>query len=60
MALLENLQLQTIDPQDDDEINGTEDSIDLRDPVNEGKLEKFWDQVVDDLHKDPDWYKFDD
>jgi hypothetical protein len=36
-----------------------DDSIGLDDQIDEDSLEKYWDQVVADLHEDPNWFTFD-
>lgn len=62
MSLINNLQLQEIDDLPDDmssSLSNSDDEINLREPIDEGKLEQFWDQVVEDVHKDPDWFTFD-
>lgn len=60
MSLLNNLELQKIDDSVDDLSNGnnSNDDIDLGDQIDEGALEQYWDNVVNDLHKDPDWFSF--
>ena len=60
MSLLNNLELQKIDDSIDDLSNGyvSNDDIDLGDQIDEGALEQYWDNVVNDLHKDPDWFSF--
>lgn len=32
----------------------------LDEQIDEESLEKFWDQVVEDIHSDPEWYNFTD
>lgn len=62
MSLLNYLQPQKIDEMSDEFYDGrmTDDQIELNDQIDEDSLERFWDKVVDDIHKDPDWFKFDD
>lgn len=59
MSLLNNLLFQKIDNSDKipyrHRIQGR---IDLREEVDDESLERFWDQVVDDIHHDPDWFTF--
>jgi hypothetical protein len=61
MSLLNYLQFQKIDQASDDasEEHYVEDDISLDEPVDETSLEKFWDQVVEDIHEDPEWFSFD-
>lgn len=62
MSLLRYLQFQPIDPaSDQDEITDThkpQDQINLNDQVDEDNLEKFWNEVVEDIHEDPEWFNF--
>ena len=37
-----------------------DDDIILSEQLDEGSLEKFWDQVVQDIHRDPEWFSFAD
>jgi len=62
MSLLNYLQFQEIDSSNDDiaDTHRQQDDILLDEPMDEGTLEKFWEQVVDDIHKDPDWFSFAD
>lgn len=32
--------------------------IKLDEDVSEQQLDKFWDEVVEDIHKDPTWFDF--
>jgi len=61
MSLLNYLQFQKIDSSADDisEEHLPQDDINLNEPVDETSLEKFWDQVVQDIHEDPEWFSFD-
>ena len=61
MSLLNYLQFQKIDSSVDDisEEHLPQDDINLNEPVDETSLEKFWDQVVQDIHEDPEWFSFD-
>ena len=61
MSLLKYLQFQKIDSSSDDISDNhlPQDEINLKEPVDEGSLEKYWDQVVTDIHGDPDWFTFD-
>lgn len=61
MSLLNYLQFQEID-QSDEAIpaeHRTQDDIELDEPVDEASLETFWDDVVKDIHDDPNWFSFD-
>lgn len=62
MSLLNYLQFQEIDSSSDDmlDTHRQQDDILLDEPVDEGTLEQFWDQVVQDIHEDPDWFSFAD
>lgn len=37
-----------------------DDDIVLSEQLDEGELEKYWDQVVSDIHSDPEWFSFAD
>ncbi len=62
MSLLNYLQPQKIDEMSDEFYDGrmTDDQIELNEQIDEDSLEQFWDKVVDDIHKDPSWFNFDD
>jgi hypothetical protein len=62
MSLLKHLQFQQIDKSDDDipEDHRQEEDIDLKEQIDEQKLESYWTEVVQDLEKDPKWFKFSD
>jgi len=64
MSLLNYLQFQPIDPASDkDEIpveHQVNEEIDLKEQIDEGHLEEFWNQVVQDIHEDPEWFSFSD
>lgn len=62
MSLLSYLQLQKIDESSDDfsdAKNIQDDNIFLDEQIDEDSLEKFWEQVVEDIHEDPEWFSFD-
>jgi hypothetical protein len=62
MSELNYLEFQPIDPSSDDvsEAHRHQDEIVLDDGIDEDQLEHYWDQVVDDIHQDPDWFTFSD
>jgi len=62
MSLLKYLQFQEIDSSSDDipDTHWQQDDILLDESVDEGSLEQFWEQVVQDIHDDPDWFTFAD
>lgn len=63
MSLLNYLQLQEIDDFPDDEMvdfRRPADDISLDDQLDETSLENYWEQVVDDIHEDPEWSTFAD
>ncbi|NCQ53865.1 hypothetical protein COV88_01765 [Candidatus Saccharibacteria bacterium CG11_big_fil_rev_8_21_14_0_20_41_19] len=62
MSLLKYLQFQEIDSSSDDipDTHRQQDDILLDESVDEGSLEQFWEQVVQDIHDDPDWFTFAD
>lgn len=61
MTLLKYLQLQEIDSADDmADTHRVQDDIALDEQVDEASLEHFWDEVVDDIHHDPEWFTFAD
>lgn len=57
MTLLPFLRLQPID-DDDVETPDIDDTITLKEEINEADLDAFWNQVMHDIHEDPDWFKF--
>lgn len=59
MSLLNYLQFQEIDATSDEmpDQHRVQDNI-LLDDIDEQSLEDFWDQVVQDIHNDPDWFSF--
>ena len=63
MSLLNYLQLQEIDSSFDDvsdEDRFRDDKIELNDQFDEDSLERYWEQVVNDIHEDPEWFNFSD
>ena len=62
MSLLNYLKFQTIDASadDDNSENVQKDEIKLNESIDEQNLENFWNQVVQDIHDDPEWSKFSD
>lgn len=64
MSLLSHLQFQAIDPSSSDDIpdgHGVQDDyISLSEQIDEQELDSFWDEVVQDIHDDPDWFTFAD
>lgn len=59
MSYLNHLIFQPIDRFSEvPDSHSSSDNIDLDDPVDDASLEKFWDQVVDDIHQDPEWFTF--
>jgi len=62
MSELNYLQFQPIDPSSDDVPNGQkkDEDINLNEQIDENSLESFWDEVVQDIHQDPDWFTFAD
>lgn len=60
MSLLNHLVFQLIDNSADDiPVNHQhEDNIVLKEQIKEADLEHYWEQVVDDLHRDPEWDTF--
>jgi len=61
MSELNYLEFQPIDASSDDisEQHRHQDEIVLSEDLDESLLEKYWEQVVDDIHQDPDWFTFD-
>ena len=64
MSLLKFLQFQPIDPaSDQDEIDDDHkirQEIKLEEQLDDEDLEKYWDNVVKDIHEDPEWFTFSD
>lgn len=38
----------------------SDDEIHLDEQIDESSLDSFWDNVVKDIHKDPEWFTFTD
>jgi len=63
MSLLNFLRFQEIDSSFDDisdENRLRDDKIELNDQFDEDSLERYWEQVVSDIHEDPEWFNFSD
>ncbi len=63
MSELNYLQFQPIDPAGDDISDAhskKDDDITLNEQINEDELDNYWDQVVADIHQDPEWFTFAD
>ncbi|MEI7918031.1 MAG: hypothetical protein WCH58_01490 [Candidatus Saccharibacteria bacterium] len=62
MSLLNYLRFQEIDSSPDDisDTHREQDDILLDEKLDEQSLEEFWEQVVQDIHDDPDWFSFAD
>jgi hypothetical protein len=61
MSLLNYLKFQAIDQSTDDidDDYNPKDDILLDDQIDENSLEAYWDQVIQDIHEDPEWFSFD-
>jgi len=60
MSLLNYLEFQPIDRLNEiPDAHKSQDDISLDEQIDEASLEKFWDQVVSDIHEDPEWFSFD-
>lgn len=62
MSELDYLQLQPIGSSSDDisDEHRKQDEIILKEEIDEDNLENYWNQVVEDIHEDPDWFTFTD
>jgi len=62
MSELNYLQFQPIDSSSDDTFNTQQkdEDIILDEQIDENSLENYWEEVVQDIHKDPDWFTFAD
>ncbi|MEI6850621.1 MAG: hypothetical protein WCK26_01485 [Candidatus Saccharibacteria bacterium] len=62
MSELNYLQFQEIDSSTEDisDKHRQEDDINLNEQIDENSLESYWEKVVQDIHKDPDWFTFSD
>lgn len=62
MTLLNFIQFQPIDPASDqdeiDEDHKIHQEIQLDEQLDDQDLEKYWESVVEDIHKDPEWFTF--
>lgn len=66
MSLLQYLKLQPVEPNDDGSSDSPLDSytpdemITLDNYIDGIELEHEWDQIVQDIESDPEWFKFSD
>jgi hypothetical protein len=63
MPELNYLKFQPIDSSSDDTTAGSQqkdEDIVLDEQIDEHSLESYWDDVVRDIHEDPDWFTFAD
>jgi len=62
MSELNYLQFQPIDSSSDDTFSTQQkdEDIILDEQIDENSLENYWEEVVEDIHKDPDWFTFAD
>lgn len=60
MSLFPFLQLQTVDPDDDqsDLDKFQKDEISLDDSIDATALDKSWSEIVRDIESDPSWKSF--
>jgi hypothetical protein len=65
MSILQFLQLQPVEPSDDDTVSALDaydhdETIDLNDDIDESVLDQEWDMVINDLKQDPEKLTFSD
>jgi hypothetical protein len=65
MSILQFLQLQPVEPSDDDTVSPLDaydhdETIDLNDDIDESVLNQEWDMVINDLKEDPEKLTFTD
>jgi len=61
MSLLNHLQLQPIDDVANGmPFTGDDEEINLKEQIDERELEDYWEEVAEDLERDPDWFTFAD
>ena len=62
MSELNHLVFQPIDDSNDDipQDHRQNDNIELNEQIDEDSLENYWDNVVNDIHQDPEWFTFAD
>lgn len=65
MSILQFLQLQPVEPSDDDTVSPLDayehdETIDLNDDIDESVLDQEWDMVINDLKEDPEKLTFSD
>lgn len=65
MSILQYLQLQPVDPANDDDDHTSDlddykkdETISLKEDINPNALQQEWAEIVDDLEKDPTWFNF--
>lgn len=64
MSILQFLQLQPVEPSDDDDtvspldVYEHDETIDLNDDIDESVLDQEWDMVINDLKQDPEKLTF--
>jgi len=66
MSILQYLQLQPVDPANDDDSHTSalddyqkDETISLKEDIDPEELQAEWTEIVDDLEKDPKWFHFD-
>jgi hypothetical protein len=65
MSILQFLQLQPVEPTDDDSVSPLDEyehdeTIDLEADIDESVLDQEWDMVINDLKNDPEKLTFSD
>lgn len=65
MSILPFLQLQPVEPTDDDSVSPLDEyepdeTLDLNADVDESVLDQEWDMVMNDMKKDPEKLTFSD
>ena len=64
MSILNYLNLQPIDDSSDDSLNGhsynADEDMALDQQISEVELDNYWDNVVEDIHRDSEWFSFAD
>lgn len=60
MQIFRKLQAETVSTESDKLIRARDmsETLDLKESIDEDDLDRFWNQVEEDIQKDPDWFKF--
>lgn len=62
MSIFNKLQYSQVDNQSEEDAKlpskKNDDNFDLHEQISESDLDDFWNNVEQDIQKDPEWFKF--